>query len=63
MKEQYWLKCGYKENGELICVRTLSQLKPNRILYYKDNGKFKKALNTMILKLTADILQQVNHSS
>ncbi|GAF96553.1 unnamed protein product, partial [marine sediment metagenome] len=28
MEEEYWLKFGFKENGDLTCIRTISESKP-----------------------------------
>ena len=59
MTEEYWLKYGFKENGELVCVRMISNAKPDESFYYDDDGFYKKACNTRVVKLTSDGLDKI----
>ncbi len=60
MEEEYWLKCGFKENGELTCLRLLSHSKPNETFYYTENGEYKKVKNTIVIKLTKEFISPLN---
>jgi len=56
--EEYWLKYGFKENGELVCVRTLSCNKPEKIFFYKNNENYVKVQNPNIIKLSCDNIKK-----
>jgi|APSaa5957512622_1039677.scaffolds.fasta_scaffold226201_2 hypothetical protein len=60
MNEQYWLKFGFKENGDLTCVRTISKSKPSEIFFYTENGQNKEVKEPNVIKLTKDVLQKLN---
>jgi hypothetical protein len=60
MEEEYWLKYGFKENGEVACVRLLSDKKPDEDFYYTEDGSYKEARNSHVIKLTPDVLEQLN---
>lgn len=57
MNDEFWLKYGFKENGELVCVRTLSNLKPTKEFFYNDNGTYKDLLDTNVIKITKDVIK------
>lgn len=59
MQEEYWLKCGFKENGELTCVRMLSNNQPSEKFYYTEKGDCKEVKNSLVIKLTEDVLQSL----
>jgi len=60
MEDEYWLKCGFKENGELVCVRMISNTKPDETFFYGENGNYKQALNTRVLKLTPTVFEKIS---
>ena len=63
MKEEYWLKFGFKENGELTCVRTISESKPTENFFYTENGEHKEVKNPNVIQLTKDIIEKLNSLS
>lgn len=54
MKEDYWLKCGFKENGELVCIRMLSNTKPGKTFFYREGNENKEARNPNVIRLTSE---------
>lgn len=60
MEEEYWLKCGLKENGDLVCVRMISNTKPDDTFFYGEHGNYKQAQNTRVIKLTPAKLEKIN---
>lgn len=60
MEEEYWLKCGFKENGELTCVRTVADSKPTEKFFYTENGEHKEVKNPNVVKLTKDIIEKLD---
>jgi len=60
MEEEFWLKYGFKQNGELTCVRILSQSKPDEKFFYTENGKHEEVENPNVLKLTPEIIGKIN---
>ena len=58
MNEEYWIKYGFKENGELICVRTLSNSKPNERFFYLEKGINKEVKNPKVVILTKNNINQ-----
>ncbi len=59
--EEFWLKYGFKENGELVCVRTLSNGEPDKKFFYTDNGANKEMQNSDVIKLTKDNIKKMNN--
>ena len=59
MEEEYWLKCGFKENGELVCVRMIANSKPDETFFYNDGNKFKQVKNSQVVKLTKDVFEKI----
>ena len=59
MEEEYWLKYGFKENGELVCTRTIANSKPTESFFYTEEEKHKEAKNTGIVKLTKNIIERL----
>jgi hypothetical protein len=61
MSEEYWLKYGQKENGELTCVKMLSNSKPDKVFFYTENGEYKKVLNPEVVKLDKNLLDSLKN--
>jgi hypothetical protein len=59
MANEYWLKYGTTETGDLTCIRVLSESKPNEEFYYKDNGENKIAHNPKVIKITKELLKKI----
>jgi hypothetical protein len=57
MSEEFWLKYGFKENGELICERTITKFKPASEFFYTDNGECKEVLNSNVVKITKNVVE------
>lgn len=55
MEEEYWLKFGFKENGELACVRTLSKTRPAAEFFYNQDGQNREVISPCVVKLTKDV--------
>jgi hypothetical protein len=36
IEEGYWIKYGYKEDGNLVCVRSISNTKPDENFFYTE---------------------------
>ena len=60
MEEEYWLKYGFKENGELACIRTISDSKPTEKFFYTENGEQKEVKSPNVIKLTKNIIEKLN---
>lgn len=58
--EEYWLKYGFKENGELTCVRTITDSKPTEKFFYTEDGEHKEAKSPNVVKLTKDVIEKLN---
>jgi hypothetical protein len=54
MMEEYWLKCGFKKNGDLICVRTLPNAEPSETFFYSEGGGNVTVENPKVVKLTKE---------
>lgn len=52
--EEYWLKYGFKENGDLICVRMLTDSKPIEKFFYTEDKENKEVRNPNVVKLTKE---------
>ncbi len=63
MKEEYWLKFGFKENGDLTCVRAISGLKPTENFFYTENGEHKEVINPNVMQLTKEVIEKLNNLS
>ncbi len=63
MKEEYWLKYGFKENGELTCVRTIATSKPTEKFFYTEEGQCKEAKNCNVVLLTGKTIEGLKNSS
>jgi hypothetical protein len=57
--EEYWLKCGLKENGELVCVRTLSNKRPDKRFYYTEEGTHKEVQNSDVIRLSREAIDKL----
>ncbi len=57
---EYWLKCGFKRNGDLVCVRTLSNAKPDKKFFYSEEDKTITVENPMIMKLTKELFKELS---
>jgi len=55
---EYWLKYGFKENGDLVCVRTLSNREPEKLFFYQDEGTHKEVKKSNVIKLTREAISQ-----
>jgi len=60
MEEEFWLKYGFKENGELICTRTIANSKPTEKFFYTEDEKNKEAQKPGVVKLTKEIIEKLN---
>jgi len=58
--EEYWLKYGFKEDGELTCVRTVADSKPTEKFFYTENGEPKEVKNANVIKLSKEIIEKFN---
>ena len=63
MKQEYWLKYGFKENGELICVRMLSNSEPEKNFFYTEAGEARAVKRTNVLKITPQALEKINNTN
>jgi len=61
MEEEYWLKYGFKENGELVCLRTITNSKPSELFFYTENGEHKEVKNPNLVKLTKEVIEKINN--
>ena len=61
MQEEYWLKCGFKENGDLVCVRILPGSKPTEKFFYTKDGEYKEVKNPSVIKLTKEVIGKINN--
>ncbi|MFA6424658.1 MAG: hypothetical protein WCW64_00565 [Phycisphaerae bacterium] len=59
MQDEYWLKYGYKENGELVFVRTLSESEPCKAFFYHDGNLCKEVKAPEVVKLTKEIIETI----
>ncbi len=60
-KEEYWIKCGFKESGELICVRSISNAKPEDGFFYLDHGVHKEVIEPRVLRLSKEVLTKMTN--
>lgn len=58
--EEYWLKYGFKENGELVCVRALSNSEPDKKFFYTEGNMHKEAQNTNVIKITKEAINKLS---
>ena len=56
---EYWLKVGFKENGDLTCVRRIAEVKPTEPFFYEDNGDMKSVKDPKVIKLTKELLDKI----
>ena len=61
MEEQYWLKYGFKENGELTCVRAIANSRPGEKFFYTEDGEYKEVKSPNAVKLTKEIIEKLNN--
>ncbi len=54
---EYWLKFGFKHNGELACVRTLAEQKPSENFFYREEGQVRDIQNPRVIRLTKEVVQ------
>lgn len=59
MDEGYWIKYGYKEDGNLVCVRSISSTKPDENFFYTEDGVHKEVKNPNTIKLTKDLIEKL----
>ncbi|MBU0758080.1 MAG: hypothetical protein KKF44_08480 [Nanoarchaeota archaeon] len=55
--EDYWLRYGFKENGEIICTRVISKVKPSKVFFYTEGNMNKEVENTVVVKLTPESIR------
>ena len=60
MEEEYWLKYGFKENGEFTCIRAIAKSKPDKNFFYTEEGEHKEAKDSNVIKLTKDVIEKLN---
>ena len=60
MNGEYWLKYGFKEDGELACVRVLADSKPTEKFFYTENGENKEVKDPNVVRLTKEIIEKLN---
>jgi len=60
MEEEYWIKYGFKENGELVCLRTIAGSKPAEMFFYTENGEHKEVKSPNVVKLTKGVIEKLN---
>ena len=60
MDEEYWIKYGFKENGELVCLRSISGSRSDENFFYNDEGQHKKVRNPGVFKLTKEAIDALN---
>ncbi|MBU0627897.1 MAG: hypothetical protein KKC75_01800 [Nanoarchaeota archaeon] len=60
MNEEFWLKYGFKENGELACVRVLANSEPESSFFYMDGGCCKPVKDSRVIRLTKEVIGQLN---
>ena len=60
MKEEYWLKYGFKDNGDLTCVRTISGSEPTANFFYTEDGRHKEVKSPNVIKITKEIIEKLN---
>ena len=61
MEEEYWLKYGFKENGELTCVRAIANSRPGEKFFYTENGGPKEVKDPNVVKLTKEVIEKLNN--
>ncbi len=59
MEEDYWLKVGFKENGDLTCVRRIVEAKPVDNFCYEENGDMRAVKNPTVIKLTTELIKRI----
>jgi len=59
MEEEYWIKYGFKEDGDLVCVRAISDSKPSENFFYTEKGQCKEVKNPNAIKLTRDTMEKL----
>jgi myo-inositol-hexaphosphate 3-phosphohydrolase len=62
MEEEFWLKYGFKENGDLTCIRTISNSKPDKKFFYTVDGNHKEAKETNVIKITKEVIEKICES-
>ena len=60
MENENWQNYGFKENGELTCVRTLSGAIPEKTFFYTEEGQTKEVKDTGVIKLTKENIGQLS---
>jgi hypothetical protein len=60
MEEEFWLKYGFKENGDLTCIRTMSDSRPIEKFFYTENGTHIEAKSPNVVKLTKEVIERIN---
>ena len=61
MEEKYWLKYGFKENGDLVCLRIIADSKPDEKFFYTENGSHMEAKNTNVVELTKEVAEKLSN--
>jgi len=59
---EYWLKYGFKDNGDLVCVRTLSNTMPDKRFFYTEDSSHKEVKHSNVLKLTNELINDLKIS-
>ncbi|MBW2983992.1 hypothetical protein KY361_02665 [Candidatus Woesearchaeota archaeon] len=60
MGEEFWLKYGFKENGELVCTRMIANSKPTEKFFYTEDGETREVKNPDVVKLTKEVIEKLN---
>ena len=61
MEEKYWLKYGFKENGDLVCLRMIADSKPDEKFFYTENGSHMEVKNTNVVELTKEVAEKLSN--
>lgn len=62
MNEEFWLKYGFKDDGQLTFVRMLANSKPDKNFYYNDKEGCKQVKNSKVIKLTKEMIEFLEKS-
>lgn len=63
MEQEFWLKYGFKDNGELTCVRVLANSKPDEAFYYTEGGQCKPVLNTGVVRISKETIEIIKQEA
>jgi hypothetical protein len=60
MEKEYWLKYGFKEDGELVFIRTLSESEPCKAFFYHEGDVCKEVKSPDVIQLTKEIIDVIS---